>query len=245
MMYTESEKNANQLIAQIKKTFENADKALQYKKDRQKQYSDLVKSKKESRAFDIMKNNVSEENYIKIKQDQKRSKTEPGKIEMRQLVGRMKKNFKKDLGSSPASGTVQALMMPPALKKDSVTLNKNRDAELMRVNTELKNAELMPAFKPLLIKSASSMGSAPAMMMKPLKDTLKKIKRLRNKAASTVIHSIDTPNPNYGSIKEQDDVPFRYSKNRWLEHVKKCRSEHPEFTYKQALQKCKETYTKK
>ena len=210
MMYTESEKNANQLIAQIKKTFENADKALQYKKDRQKQYSDLVKSKKESRAFDIMKNNVSEENYIKIKQDQKRSKTEPGKIEMRQLVGRMKKNFKKDLGSSPASGTVQALMMPPALKK-----------------------------------SSSSMGSAPAMMMKPLKDTLKKIKRLRNKAASTVIHSIDTPNPNYGSIKKQYYVNSGENKNRWLEHVKKCRSEFPEFTYKQALQKCKETYTKK
>lgn len=232
-MYTDNEKAANELKSRILKTFETADKALQYKKDRQKQYSDLVnsmtKAKEESRAFDIMKNNVSEENYIKIKQDQKRSKTEPGKIEMQQLVGRMKKNFKKDLGSSPASGTVQALMMPPALKKDRVTLNKLRDAELIRVNTELRNAELMPA---------------PAMMMRPPKDTLKKIKRLRNQVASTVIHSIDTPNPNYGSIKEQDDVPFRYSKNRWLEHVKKCMAEHPQFTYKEALQKCKETYTK-
>ena len=185
MMYTENEKAANELKSRILKTFETADKALQYKKDRQKQYSDLVnslkksrkESKEESRAFDIMK-----------------------------------KNFKKDLGSSPASGTVQALMMP--------------------------------AFKPLLIKSASSMGSAPAMMMRPPKDTLKKIKRLRNQAASTIIHSIDTPNPNYGSIKEQYDVPSRYSKNRWLEHVKKCMAEHPQFTYKEALQKCKETYTK-
>ena len=235
-MYTESEKNANQLVAQIKKTFENADKALQYKKDRQKQYSDLVnsmkKSKEESRAFDIMKNNVSEENYIKIKQDQRRSKTEPGKIEMLQLVGRMKKNFKKDLGSSPASGTVQALMMPPALiKKDRVALNKLRDAELMRVNTELygkTQADTMSKMKP---KTATE--------------------RFYNTVKSYVLPSMTMPDPKYEKFlnKKQYEYPDenknRYSKNRWLDHVKQCMTEHPEYTYKQALQKCKETYTKK
>jgi len=270
MMFTENEKKANELIAKIKNTFSNADKALEYKKARQTEYKNLVNSMKNvrdntSRALDIMKDNVDEENYIKIKQNQKRAKYDAGPAEALQSLSRMKKNFK----ASKASTASTPLFILPE-KKDRIALNALRDAELMRVNDELLG-KVMPAFKPLLIKSSSSMGSAPAMMMKPV-DTLKKIKKLRNEVvstvipsitnlnpeypdyirvkkfrnevASTVIPSIETPNPNYGSIKKQFFETKGENKNPWLEHVKKCRSENPEYTYKQALQKCKETYTK-
>jgi len=139
----------------------------------------------------------------------------------------------------------------------------------------IKVAE-MPAFKPLLIKSSSSMGSAPSITMKPVNFT-KKLKRLKNKIESSVIPILDTPNPNYGNVinkpfnlqeelefikkaksmskafdpptyyseKQKLMKPKTYKQNSWLEHVKKCREENPSYTYKQALQKCKETYTKK
>lgn len=31
--------------------------------------------------------------------------------------------------------------------------------------------------------------------------------------------------------------------NPWLQHVKKCREAHPEWSYSKALKECKKTYT--
>lgn len=236
-MFTENEKKANELIAKIKNTFSNADKALEFKKARQTEYKNLVNSMKNasrdtSRALDIMKNNVDEENYIKIKQNQKRSKSEAGPAEAMQSLSRMKKNFKQSKASTPS------LILP--VKKDRSSINAMRDAELMRVNDELLG-KVMPASKPLLIKSSSSMGSAPAMMMKPV-DSMKKIKKLRDKAASTVIPSINPIDPNYVDNfinKQKNIVPA----SPWLVHVKKCMKEN-NYTFKEALKKCKDTYTK-
>jgi len=265
-MFTENEKKANELKAKIKNTFSNADKALEYKKARQTEYKDLVNSmtnararasRDTSRALDIMKNNVDEENYVKIKQNQKRAKYDAGPAEALQSLSRMKKNFKQSKATTPS------LILP--VKKDRSSINAMREAELMRVNDELLgkvmpaskplliksssamgSAPAMPASKPLLIKSSSAMGSAPAMMMKPV-NTLKKMKKLRDKVASFEFKYIDMSDPmKLGEYKKKQYYnPSGENKNIWLEHVKKCRQDHPEFTYKQALQKCKETYTKK
>ena len=112
-------------------------------------------------------------------------------------------------------------------KRDSVKMNALRDAELMRVNTELYGktyADMMSKMKP---KTA--------------------LEKLHNEVKSFVVPSITMPNPKYDKFlnKKQYSVRTGENKNRWLEHVKKCMAEHPEYTYKQALQKCKETYTKK
>jgi len=112
-------------------------------------------------------------------------------------------------------------------KKDRVKMNALRDAELMRINTELSKNPYMN-------------------MPYPTALSIEQIKRLKNKVASTTIPSIDTPNPNFGNVKKNfSELKSGENKNRWLEHVKKCMQEHPEYTYKEALKKCKETYIKK
>jgi hypothetical protein len=112
-------------------------------------------------------------------------------------------------------------------KKDRDTLNKLRDAELMRVNTELYGksyADTMSKMKP---KTAAE--------------------KFLNTVKSYVVPSMTMPDPKYDKFlnKKQYSDKTGENKNRWLEHVKRCMAEHPEFTYKQALQKCKETYKKK
>jgi len=111
-------------------------------------------------------------------------------------------------------------------KKDRAKMNALRDAELMRINTELSN-------KPYI--------NVPY----PESLSMVKIKRLRNKVASTVIPSIATPNPNFGNVKKNFSKLKKRNNNQWLEHVRLCMAENPSFTYKEALKKCKETYIKK
>jgi len=171
-------------------------------------------------------------------------------------------------------------------KKDRNAINALRDAELMRVNTELygktyadmmmKPVDNMKKIKKLRNKVASTV--IPTISnLNPEYPNIVRIKKLRNEVASTVIPTIETPNPNYGSVINkpfnlQEEMEFikkaksmskafnpptyyseqqklikskAYKQNTWLEHVKKCREENPSYTYKQALQKCKETYSKK
>lgn len=111
-------------------------------------------------------------------------------------------------------------------KKDRIAINALRDAELMRINTELSN-------KPYI------------NIPYPESLSMVKIKRLKNKIASTTIPSINTPNPNFGNVKKNFSKLKERNINPWLEHVRLCMSEHPEYTYKEALKKCKETYLKK
>ena len=155
------------------------------------------------------------------------------------LVNSMKKSKEESLPEysdqqmkdffTKASKSSTPLILP--VNKDRSLMNAKRDAEMMRVNNELLGKEIV-TFKPLLIKSSSSMGSAPAMMTKPPKDTLKKMKKLRNKVASTNIPSIDTINPDYINQLEnkyKNKVPA----SPWLVHVKNCMKEN-NYTFKEA-----------
>jgi len=98
-------------------------------------------------------------------------------------------------------------------KKNRNAINALRDAELMRINTELSNKPYINVPYPAAL-------------------TTEKIKRLKDKVASFEFKYIDMSDPmKLGEYKKrQYYIPSGENKNRWLEHVKKCMQEHPEYT---------------
>jgi len=76
--------------------------------------------------------------------------------------------------------------------------------------------------------------------IKKYKENQKLIKQMKEKKEKEIIEKKEKKNNNNNNNIDTN----KKMANPWIEHVKKCRAEHPEWTYRQALKECKATYKK-
>ena len=76
-------------------------------------------------------------------------------------------------------------------------------------------------------------------MIKKYKETQELIKQMEESKEKEIIEKKEKKNNN-----KSIDTNKTMAVNPWIEHVRKCRAEHPEWTYRQALTECKKTYKK-